>query len=117
MTKDLSKPLSTIFPIPSFNETGIVSAHIGSNKKTKEKFAMFTNDNGQTKKFTESKEGVCEEILTKIPQYTTKEKRDKIIHEQSKKNKTQADIAAMLNISQSTVSNVLKKKKKKKKKI
>lgn len=47
-----------------------------------------------------------------MPNIDTKEKRDNVIKEMADQNKTQVEIAQKVGVSQSTVSNVLKKKKK-----
>lgn len=99
--------------IPSINTSQISSSRSGQNKKTEEIFSVRTYAGGQTVKLTQSKEGVREATITEPPEYATKEERDKIITEFSKKHKTQVEIAEIMNISQSTVSNVLRKSKKK----
>jgi len=80
-------------------------------KKTGEVFAKAITRDGKTLIKSLSPLGVEKNVLIKIPSYTTKVERDKIIFELSKKF-TQVDIADMLDISQSTVSNVLRKMKK-----
>ena len=71
-----------------------------------------TDTKGLTIKLTQSKEGVKELSLTQVPNIDTKEKRDNVIKEMADQNKTQVEIAQKVGVSQSTVSNVLKKKKK-----
>lgn len=90
----------------------LVSLNIGTKKRTGEKFAKATTSDGKTYIKTLSKSGVTQNTLVVIPPYSTKEERDNIIKELSKKN-TQDDIADMLGISQGTVSNSLRKNKKK----
>ena len=80
-------------------------------KKTGEIFAKATTRDGITLIKSLSPSGIEKDILIKIPSYTSKLERNKIILELSK-NFTQNDIADMLDISQSTVSNVLKNLKK-----
>ncbi len=76
-------------------------------KKTGEIFAKATTNDGKTFIKSLSPSGVEKNMLIKIPAYTTKLERNKIIKELSEKF-TQDDIADMLDVSQSTISNVLK---------
>ena len=69
---------------------------------------------GRTFIKTLSKSGVEKSSVVKIPAYETKDERDSIICELSA-DFVQDDIADMLDISQGTVSNALKKRKNKKK--
>ena len=80
-------------------------------KKTGEIFAKATKKDGKTLIKSLSPLDVEKNMLIEIPSYASKLERNKIIQELSK-NFTQDDIADMLDISQSTVSNVLKSFKK-----
>ena len=86
---------------------------MGYKKRTGEQFAKATLSDGTThiKSFYDT--GVTEDSIISIPSYSSKEERNRIIEQLSTKY-TQDDIADMLDISQSTVSNALSKKKKKK---
>ena len=110
-TKELLPSTNNV--LPSINNSQISSSRSGQNKKTKENFSVRTYAGGQTVKLTQSKHGVREVTITEPPECTTKEKRDKVITELAKKHKTQVEIAEIMNVSQSTVSNVLRKSKKK----
>jgi len=60
------------------------------------------------KKVTAS--GVVLEEVIKVPEIFTTVQRNNVIRDLAKNKMTQEQIAAMLDISQSTVSNILKKK-------
>ena len=88
----------------------IVSLNYGINKKTGERFVRAVMNNGTTliKSVTES--GIEKNIKYVIPAFKNVEERNKIIRDLSKQKLTQNDIACIMNISQSTVSNVLRRK-------
>ena len=88
----------------------IVSLNYGINKKTGEKFARAVLKDGTTliKSVTES--GIEKNVKYVIPAFKNVAERNKVISDLSKQKLTQNDIACMMNISQSTVSNVLRKK-------
>ena len=107
--------LLKVFKNVDFAEFGkttanIVSLAFTSNKKTGTKIARAVLDNGTTliKKVTES--GVVSETICKIPEIVSVAQRNSIIKDLAKEKYTQEMIAAMLDISQATVSNVLRKK-------
>lgn len=87
----------------------LVSLKIGYKKRTGEKIAKATTSDGRTFIKSLSPTGVTEEAVITIPYFSTKEERNEIICDLSKKY-VQDDIADMLDISQGTVCNVLKKK-------
>ena len=97
-------------------ETGKTTAHIidlafRTNGKTGAKIARAVLDDGRTLVKTITASGVVSETIHQIPDIVTVTQRNEIIKDLAKqKGFTQEMIAAMLNISQSTVSNVLKKK-------
>ena len=97
-------------------ETGKTTANIidlafRTNGKTGAKIARAVLDDGRTLVKTITASGVVSEYIHKIPDIVSVAQRNEIIKDLSKqKGFTQEMIAAMLNISQSTVSNVLKKK-------
>ena len=84
------------------------SLSIGVNKRTGERFFKATTFNGKTFIKKLSITGIKESSYIEIPSYETKEERNKIIEDLYSKNFPQSDIASMLDISQSTVSNILK---------
>ncbi|MCD7860963.1 MAG: helix-turn-helix domain containing protein [Oscillospiraceae bacterium] len=88
----------------------LMSLAFQTNKRTGTKLVRAVLDNGVTliKEVTES--GVILETITKIPEITSISQRNAIIKELYQNKNTQSAIAAMLNISQSTVSAVLRKK-------
>lgn len=95
---------------PKINIDDIVSLNAGIKKRTGERFAKATTSDGKTYIKTLSKKGVKKQSVITIPPYFSKEERDEIIVDLARNN-TQDDIADMMDISQSTVSNVLRKNK------
>ena len=97
-------------------ETGKTTANIidlafKTNGKTGAKIARAVLDDGRTLVKTITASGVISEQVHKIPDIVTISQRNEIIKDLARqKGYTQEMIAAMLNISQSTVSNVLRKK-------
>ncbi|BAK48449.1 hypothetical protein CXIVA_24820 [Clostridium sp. SY8519] len=90
----------------------IVSLNFGTNGKTGEKFARAVLDNGTTLIKSVTATGVEKNVQYIIPAFTSLTERNEIINDLSKNQKlTQEMIASMMNISQSTVSNVLRKSK------
>ena len=89
--------------------SNIVSLAFKYNKKNGEKIARAVLDNGTTliKKVTAS--GVVIEKVITLPEISSIAQRNEVIKDLAREY-TQEAIAAMLDISQSTVSNVLKKK-------
>ena len=107
MSNDLFDAFSNEPGVPSED---IVSLNMGIKKRTGERFAKATTSDGKTYIKTLSKTGVAQKSVITIPSYSSKEERDEIIMDLSKRN-TQDDIADMMDISQGTVSNVIRKKK------
>ena len=99
---------------PAILQEDLVSLKLGVKKRNGERFAKATTSDGRTFIKTLSKSGVEKRSVVKIPAYETKDERDSIICELSA-DFVQDDIADMLDISQGTVSNALKKRKNKKK--
>jgi len=97
---------------PLIESEDLVSLNIGYKKRTGERFAKAVTVEGKTYIKTLSKTGIETQEIISIPPYNSREERDDIIRELSQKN-TQDDIADMLGISQSTVSNTLRKYQKK----
>jgi len=110
----LSANLLTVFKNTDLKVLGKTTANIVSlafktNHKTGAKFARAVLDNGTTliKRITAS--GVVIEQAITLPEIVSVAQRNSVIKELSK-DYTQDTIAAMLDISQATVSNVLRKK-------
>lgn len=80
------------------------------NGKTGARVARAVLDDGRTLVKTITASGVVSETIHKIPDIVSVAQRNEIIADLAKQHHTQEMIAAMLNISQATVSNVLKKK-------
>lgn len=89
----------------------IVSLVLKTNGKTGAKMARAVLDDGRVLIKTITPSGIVSESIIKIPEIASIAQRNGIIKDLAKqKIYTQEMIAAMLDISQSTVSNVLKKK-------
>lgn len=88
----------------------LISLAFITNKRTGAKIARAVLDNGTTLIKTVTASGVVSEIKHTIPEILSVAQRNDIIRDLAKQKHTQEDIAAMLNISQATVSNVLRKK-------
>ncbi|MBE7031980.1 MAG: helix-turn-helix domain-containing protein [Ruminococcaceae bacterium] len=104
----MSKNLLTIFQnekeiIPE----NLISLKLGVKKRTGEQFAKATTNDGKTYIKSFSYTGVEEQKLITIPNYLNKNQRNEIIKDLAR-TYTQDDIADMLGVSQSTVSNVLR---------
>lgn len=107
----MSDLLSIFSSDPVVSKKELVSLNLGINKRTGEKFAKATTSDGMSYIKNFSKTGVAIDSHIEIPSYSSKEQRNEIIKELYDKNFNQSDIADMLNISQSTVSNCLRKNK------
>lgn len=88
----------------------ILSLNFKSNKKTGAKIARAVLDDGTTLIKTVTTSGVVSQAMHQLPQIQSVVQRNEVIKDLAKQKMTQETIAAMLDISQSTVSNVLKKK-------
>lgn len=107
--------LLTIFKNADLKEIGKTTANITSlafkpNMKTGERMARAVLDDGRTLIKTITASGVVTETVHRIPEILSVAQRNEVIKDLAKKKLTQETIAAMLDISQSTVSNVLRKK-------
>ncbi|MBQ8554310.1 MAG: helix-turn-helix domain-containing protein [Clostridia bacterium] len=107
--------LLTIFKNADLKEIGKTTANIISlafkpNMKTGERMARAMLDDGRTLIKTITASGVVTETVHRIPEILSVAQRNEVIKDLAKKKLTQETIAAMLDISQSTVSNVLRKK-------
>ena len=111
----MSLNLTTVFKRSDLQTLGKTTANIISlafktNKKTGARIARAVLDNGITliKKVTAS--GVIIDEVIKLPPITTISQRNDVIRDLAKNKNTQEQIAAMLDVSQSTVSNILRRK-------
>ncbi len=111
----MSVSLMNIFKTVDLKEVGKTSANVVSlalkpNKRTGAKIARAVLDDGRILIKTITASGVISETVHKIPEITSATQRNNIIKDLAKQKITQETIAAMLDISQSTVSNVLRNK-------
>jgi len=90
--------------------SNITSMKLIKNKKTGGHIARAVFDNGITLIKTVTASGVVSETVLKLPEIVSKAQRNEVIKDLSKNKYTQEAIAAMLDISQATVCNVLRKK-------
>jgi uncharacterized protein YerC len=98
--------------LQQFGQTAanVVSLAFKTNKKTGARIARAVLDNGTTLIKTVTASGVVLEEIRRIPEITSITQRNDVIRDLAKNKITQEQIAAMLDISQATVSNVLRKK-------
>ncbi|MCD8220936.1 MAG: hypothetical protein LUD07_01860 [Clostridiales bacterium] len=87
----------------------VVSLAFKSNKKNGAKIARAVLDDGTTLIKNVTASGVVSETIYKLPAIMSTAQRNEVIKDLSRQKMNQETIAAMLDISQSTVSNVLKK--------
>ena len=111
----MSTNLMNVFNDSDLKEVGqtadnVVSLAFKPNKKTGAKIARAVLDNGTTLIKSVTASGVVSETVHKIPEIASVAQRNDVIKDLAKQKINQETIAAMLDISQSTVSNVLRKK-------
>lgn len=87
----------------------VISLAFKTNSKTGTKIARAVMDNGTTLLKEVTANGVMIDSIIRLPEIKTVVQRNNVILDLAKNKRTQEEIAAMLDISQSTVSNVLKK--------
>ena len=107
--------LMTVFKnadLQKFGQTAanVVSLAFKTNSKTGARIARAVLDNGTTLIKTVTASGAVMEEVIKLPEITSVLQRNEVIRDLAKYKLTQEQIAAMLDISQATVSNVLRKK-------
>lgn len=97
----------------AFYKEGITEFSFGRKKRTQTNYIKAKNVQGATYISELDSSGLRIETIIQIPPYNKSDKdtRDKIIKELHSKKHCQDDIADFLDISQSTVSNSLKKNK------
>lgn len=83
---------------------------IQAKQKTGAKIARAVLDDGTTLIKTVTASGVVSQTIHKLPEIMSVAQRNDVIKDLAKQKINQETIAAMLDISQSTVSNVLRKK-------
>ena len=111
----MSTNLMNVFKASDLKDVGQTAANVVSlafkpNKKTGAKIARAVLDNGTTLIKSVTASGVVSETVHKIPEIASVAQRNDVIKDLAKQRINQETIAAMLDISQSTVSNVLRKK-------
>ncbi len=87
----------------------IISLAFRTNRKTDARVARAVLDNGTTLIKTVTATGAVLMETIKLPQIMSTAQRNNVIKDLYKNKITQEQIAAMLDISQATVSNVLRK--------
>lgn len=90
--------------------SSIISLAFKSNKRSGARVVRAVLDNGTTLIKTVTASGAVLEEAVKLPAVTSIAQRNELIRELAKEKKTQECIAAMLDVSQATVSRVLNKK-------
>ena len=88
----------------------IINLAFKVNKKTGARVARAVMDNGTTLVKTVTTSGSIIMETIKLPEILSIDQRNAVIRDLAKNRMTQEQIAALLDISQSTVSNVLRKK-------
>ena len=111
----MTTSLMNVFKSADLKEVGKTTANVISlafkpNKKTGAKIARAVLDDGTTLIKNVTASGVVSETIHKLPEIVSVAQRNEIIKDLAKQKINQETIAAMLDISQSTVSNVLRKK-------
>lgn len=111
----MSYNLMTVFKNSDLKKFGqaaenIISLAFKTNKKNGARIARAVLDNGTTLIKTVTASGTVLEQVIKLPEIHTIAQRNNVIRDLIKNKVTQEQIAAMLDISQATVSNVLRKK-------
>jgi DNA-directed RNA polymerase specialized sigma subunit len=111
----MSTNLTNVFKNVDLQRVGktvsnIVSLAFKPNKKTGARIARAVLDDGTTLIKTVTASGVVSETFHHLPEITSVIQRNEVIKDLYKQKINQETIAAMLDISQSTVSNVLRKK-------
>ena len=107
--------LMTVFKRADLKQFGqaaenVVSLAFKTNSKTGTRIARAVFDNGTTLIKTVTATGTVLEEVIKLPEITSIAQRNEVIRDLAKNKITQEQIAAMLDISQATVSNALRKK-------
>lgn len=111
----MSFNLMTVFSnndLQKFGQTAanVVSLAFKSNKKSGARIARAVLDNGTTLIKTVTASGAVIQEVINLPAVNSIAQRNALILDLAKNKMTQEQIAAMLDISQATVSNVLRKK-------
>lgn len=89
----------------------IISLAFTVNKKTGARIARAVLDDGITLVKTVTSNGAVIEEAISLPVINNAKQRNALIQDLYSNKRTQEQIAAMLNISQATVSNVIRKNK------
>lgn len=110
----MSFNLMTVFKNSDLQKFGqsasnVISLAFKINKKNGARIARAVLNNGKTLIKTVTATGAIIGQVIELPEITSIAQRNKVICDLSKNKMTQEQIAAILDISQSTVSNVLRK--------
>lgn len=111
----MSLNLMTVFKTSDLHKFGqtannVISLAFKTNKKNGSKIARAVLDDGTTLIKTVTATGVEVGQVLKLPEINSIAQRNAVIRDLTKNKITQEQIAAMLDVSQATVSNVLRKK-------
>lgn len=111
----MSYNLMTVFKnsdLQKFGQTAvnIISLAFKTNKKNGARISRAVLDNGTTLIKTVTASGAVLEQVIKLPEINSVVQRNNVILDLAKNKFTQEQIATMFDISQATVSNVLRKK-------
>lgn len=111
----MSTNLMNVFKNVDLKSVGKTAANVMQltfkpNKKTGAKIARAVLDDGTTLIKTVTASGVVSETVHKLPEIVSSVQRNAVIKDLAKQKMTQETIASMLDISQSTVSKVLRGK-------
>lgn len=90
--------------------SNIISLAFKTNKSNGSRIVRAVLDDGITLIKTVTPTGVVSETVYSLPKIISKSQRDEIIKDLYKQGTNQETIAAMMDISQSTISNVVRKK-------
>lgn len=98
--------------LQKFGQTAanVVSLMYKPNKKNGAKIVRAVLDNGTTIIKTVTATGVALGQVFQLPEINSISQRNEVIRDLAKNKFTQEQIAAMVDVSQATVSNVLRKK-------
>lgn len=96
---------------PYLNANNIVNFNMGIKPSTGERFIQVKTTEGKIYIKTISPNGIVDTRVIEIPDFYSKSERDElIVYLRTEKKLLQSDIAIYLGVSQSLVSNVLRKR-------
>lgn len=111
----MSLDLMNVFTALDWSKAGketanLLSIAFNQNSRTGDRVARAVFDDGSVIYKIVTASGIVIQAAEFLPKITSTAQRDKVINDLSHHRHTQQEIAAIMNISQSTVSNVLRKK-------